>query len=83
MTTPSPHPPPPEPLPKTQKEMNEGSRRLCPGGSPVDMGLPPQRARAHPLTCLLALGSRVTAVWSSLAATTTAWMRILRGETTT
>lgn len=28
-------------------------------------------------------GSRVTAVWSSLAATTTAWMRTLRGETTT
>lgn len=45
MTTPFPTPPPP--LPKNQK-MNEGSRRICPGGFPGDRGATPTEGWCPP-----------------------------------
>lgn len=75
---------PRSPVPATaQKEVNEGPAQTCPAAPQLAVELTPRGPGPTPHCLVPAAGSRETAVWTSLAASTTVWTRTLRGETTT
>lgn len=74
----------PPSLPHARPRPGSPRSSVGPRGFPGTCGAaPPSRAPGPPPRLPSGSGSRATAAWSSPAATTTAWMRTSRGETTT
>ena len=70
-------------LPRPRQKLTEGPEGFVLVASQELVGPLPPRGQGPPSRLPSLIGSRVTAVWSNPAATTIAWMRTLRGETTT